>query len=356
MPCGDAGEQGNRAPRQRATFPELAQGPGRHLHHPGVGVVEAGEDQRRRCLAGNGPGGGHLARPAPDPGGGVGQAGGELADGEGAHPGEGGEGGGPHAGVVVGEAVPGGGGVAAVAGERHPSAGGAVGYVARIAHDAHVSTPTPSVTAAPSKRQQRAAATADQLLAAAREVFEARGYVATTVAAITEAATTAHGTFYLYFRNKEDVFGKVMAQVADDLYREAKAPRSGDAYHTLEVATRGYLEAYSAHRGLWRCLIEGTHQSPAIAQMWLGVRRPFIERVQRNLERLLAAGRIRPMDTRLAAEALGSMVEWTSFCHVELGEPPGASPTLEELAHTLTDLWFNAVYGRQTPDSSGASG
>ena len=51
------------------------------------------------------------------------------------------------------------------------------------------------------KRRQRAAATADQLLAAARETFEARGYQATTVGAITEAANTAHGTFYRSFKN-----------------------------------------------------------------------------------------------------------------------------------------------------------
>jgi AcrR family transcriptional regulator len=204
------------------------------------------------------------------------------------------------------------------------------------------------VTDAASKRQQRAAATAEQLLAAAREVFESKGYMATTVGAITEAANTAHGTFYLYFKNKEDVFAKVMAQVADDLYREARAPWAGDPYEALELATRGYLEVFSSHRGLWRCLMEGMHQSPALGEMWLASRRPFVDRIQRNLERLAAAGSIRQLDPRLAAAALGSMVEWTSFCYVELGEPAGTA-SLEELAHTLTDLWFNAVYGREGP-------
>ncbi|MHB8464508.1 MAG: TetR/AcrR family transcriptional regulator [Acidimicrobiales bacterium] len=202
---------------------------------------------------------------------------------------------------------------------------------------------------ASSKRQERAAATADQLLVAAREVFETKGYVAATVGAITDAANTAHGTFYLYFKNKEDAFAKVMAQVADDLYREARAPWAGDPYETLAVATRGYLESFSAHKGLWRCLIEGMHQSPALGEMWLAVRRTFVDRIQRNLERLSDAGKIRPMDTRLAAASLGSMVEWATFCYVELGEPAADATSLEALAQTLTDLWFNAVYGRETP-------
>lgn len=202
------------------------------------------------------------------------------------------------------------------------------------------------MTDAQSKRQQRAAATAEQLLVAAREVFETRGYAATTVGAITEAANTAHGTFYLYFKNKEDIFNKVMADVGDDLFQQARAPWAGDPYEALLIATRGYLDVFSAHRGLWRCLFEGMHQSPTIGALWVSGRRSFVERIQRNLERLLERGAIRPMDPALAAEALGAMVEWTAFCFVELGEPAGTTATTEQLAATLTDLWFHAVYGR----------
>jgi len=203
------------------------------------------------------------------------------------------------------------------------------------------------MTDAQTKRQLRAAATAEQLLAAAREVFETRGYAATTVGAITELANTAHGTFYLHFKNKEDVFSKVMVQVTDDLYRHARAPWAEDPYEALEIATHGYLEVYSAHRGLWRCLLEGMLRSQALEQLWLEVRRPFIARIQHHLERLQAAGTIRDLDVGLAAAALGSMVEWTAFCTVELGEPAGRPVSLDDLAHSLTDLWFNAVYGRE---------
>jgi AcrR family transcriptional regulator len=195
-----------------------------------------------------------------------------------------------------------------------------------------------------SKRQQKAAATAEQLVNAAREVFETKGYQGSTVGAITEAANCAHGTFYLYFRNKEDVFAKVMAQVTKEMYEEARAPWEGDPYQALYSATRGYLEVYRAHKGLWRCLLEGMHQSKAVEDMWLDLRRPFVERIARNLTRLGDAGAIRPLNANLAAHSLGSMVEWTSFAHFELNEPPAEDVTLDELALTLTDLWFHAVY------------
>ncbi len=63
----------------------------------------------------------------------------------------------------------------------------------------------------------------------------------------------------------------------------------------------------------------------------------------------MESGEIRAMNPTLAAAALGSMVEWTTFCYVELGEPAGPEATLDELAVTLTDLWFNAVYGKLGP-------
>jgi AcrR family transcriptional regulator len=195
-----------------------------------------------------------------------------------------------------------------------------------------------------SKRQQRAAATADQLLAAAREVFESKGYQATTVGAITKAANTAHGTFYLYFKNKEDAFAKVMAQVSEEMYREASAPWAGDPRETLAQATRGFLAVFEAHRGLWRCLLEGMHQSKAIEEMWLELRKPFIDRIARNLDRSVHTGLARPMNTNLAAYALGSMAEWMAFTHFELEMPGPSEATPDDIADVLTDLWYHAVY------------
>lgn len=194
------------------------------------------------------------------------------------------------------------------------------------------------------KRQERAAATAEQLLTAARVVFETKGYQATTVGAITKAANTAHGTFYLYFKNKEDAFAKVMASVVSEMFQQAGAPWTDDARETLDRATRSFFVVFQAHRGLWRCLLEGMHQSKAIEEMWLELRRPFIDRIARNLERSVAAGVARPMNTEVAAHALVAMTEWTAFAHFELGAPGPEKATADELADTVTDLWYHAVY------------
>jgi AcrR family transcriptional regulator len=52
---------------------------------------------------------------------------------------------------------------------------------------------------------------------AGMRVFAERGYHQSRVDDIVRAARTSHGTFYLYFANKEDLFRALAAEVADQM-------------------------------------------------------------------------------------------------------------------------------------------
>ena len=54
-------------------------------------------------------------------------------------------------------------------------------------------------------------------------MFVRRGYHAARVDDIVKAADTSHGTFYLYFSDKEDLFRALTADVADDLAAVARS-------------------------------------------------------------------------------------------------------------------------------------
>ncbi len=56
-----------------------------------------------------------------------------------------------------------------------------------------------------------------RLLDAAIDVFAERGYHAARVDDIVKAAATSHGTFYLYFANKEELFTALAAEVAEQM-------------------------------------------------------------------------------------------------------------------------------------------
>lgn len=181
-------------------------------------------------------------------------------------------------------------------------------------------------------------------------MFEERGYQSTSVGAITDRADTAHGTFYLYFKNKEDAFCQVIeAVILDELATAAMLPEDVEPREGLELVIRGFLSAYGPHIGLWRAVLEGMLQSARIQELWLELRRTFIHRLAGVLEEECKRGLTRPMDPLMSAHALGSMTEWFAFAHFELNEPPGAEeldPGNDHAVAVLVDLWYHAIYGQ----------
>ncbi|MGQ0824976.1 MAG: TetR/AcrR family transcriptional regulator [Actinomycetota bacterium] len=96
----------------------------------------------------------------------------------------------------------------------------------------------PSPTREPALREgrerelrARGQRTMRKLLDAGVEVFAHRGYHAARVDDIVKLARTSHGTFYLYFANKEDLFRALMTEAAHEmqLLAESLAPLGAGA-------------------------------------------------------------------------------------------------------------------------------
>ncbi len=88
-----------------------------------------------------------------------------------------------------------------------------------------------------------------KLLDAAMVAFDRRGYHATRVNDVVELAKTSHGTFYLYFSNKEDLLRALVAEAAAEteaLY-ESLATVGADG-ETGWQELRDWMGQYSA---LW---------------------------------------------------------------------------------------------------------
>jgi AcrR family transcriptional regulator len=127
---------------------------------------------------------------------------------------------------------------------------------------ARVSTPSPNgpnrsglpldadaVGAPASKRILRSQGrrTMRKLLDAAMIAFDKRGYHATRVNDVVEIAKTSHGTFYLYFSNKEDLLRALVTEAAGEVQKLYDAlsmlPAQGGAPQWEDV--HGWIRAYS---------------------------------------------------------------------------------------------------------------
>jgi len=196
------------------------------------------------------------------------------------------------------------------------------------------------------KRQERAAATQSQLLEAARRVFAERGYQATSVAAITDAASTAHGTFYLYFRNKEDVFAQLMATAMDELYSHTLTELDPETHLYDPAVARdrvaGFLQVAVSQGKIWRALLEAILVSPALAASWLELRAVFHQGLADRLAIYQSRGEFRDLDPSLVAQTLAGMLEWHVFTSVSFGVP-GPLEASDKVIDTIADLWASAV-------------
>ena len=75
------------------------------------------------------------------------------------------------------------------------------------------------------KRERTKTANREAILAAAREVFTKLGYGATTVRDIIRATDLASGTFYNYFKSKEEVFQAIQDENALRVRTRLRAER-----------------------------------------------------------------------------------------------------------------------------------
>jgi AcrR family transcriptional regulator len=95
------------------------------------------------------------------------------------------------------------------------------------------------------KQAERRAATTEAILKAGRRLFGERGFAATTIDDIAEAARVAKGAVYHHFATKEAVFEAVFDQVSHDLVLEVdRAARTEkDVLAAMVAGTQHYFAA-----------------------------------------------------------------------------------------------------------------
>jgi AcrR family transcriptional regulator len=97
-----------------------------------------------------------------------------------------------------------------------------------------------------------------RLLDAGLRVFARRGYHAARVDDIVRAARTSHGTFYLYFSNKEDLFKALLKDALHDMeivagdFPVVTSDETG--LSVLRQWVRKFFRAYAAHATVIRIL------------------------------------------------------------------------------------------------------
>jgi AcrR family transcriptional regulator len=96
-------------------------------------------------------------------------------------------------------------------------------------------------------RREQSTATRDALLRAARELFVELGYAGTATEEIVQRAGLTRGALYHQFRDKEDLFRAVYADVEREFteriaHRMRSLRTDGDAWHEFRAGVQAYLD------------------------------------------------------------------------------------------------------------------
>ena len=133
------------------------------------------------------------------------------------------------------------------------------------------------------------------------------GYEKTTIAAITRPANLGFGTFYLYFRGKEDI---LRALVDDAVQRHiaalaevAHSAPSGTA--AIQRVIARYVDAAIEHRDLFKIMFEhgGERREPLRR-----VHQALVPAVEDAIAQGVRDGEFRHVNPALAARAIAGMV------------------------------------------------
>jgi AcrR family transcriptional regulator len=175
-----------------------------------------------------------------------------------------------------------------------------------------------------------------ELLDAARGLFLARGYAATSVSAIVSAAGVAQGTFYLYFANKGQVLVHLRAEILRDLLTALEAglapTRRGEVADVRIV--RGITrihEVVARHRALVRVLHEAS-SSDELQRVWIEGRATLSRPLAALIEDGRRDGSFRVDDATMTAHLALSLFDDLLYEAFEFGAPADPATTL---AHAL---------------------
>jgi AcrR family transcriptional regulator len=170
----------------------------------------------------------------------------------------------------------------------------------------------------------------NKLAIAALHLFARYGYHATSVRMITKGAHTSVGTFYAYFRAKDDLVAfvfQLFAETSARVLRAAISSTNAAPAQQLHAATRDLVLLLTLNPDIARILIA---QSSGLDARLEKLRRGVIANHAQFFEQLLAKYEPTPSDCSVAARCcLGSVYE---SVHHWLELPPDQRPTPQTLA------------------------
>ena len=185
----------------------------------------------------------------------------------------------------------------------------------------------------PKRRIERAAQARErrreELLAAATRIFAKKGYRAASVSDVIKAAGVARGTFYLYFRSKQDILFAVIDHLREQQKTFINQLSQQEAQQTdadpRELARRGFvswLRFYDQRRDALRILLrEANLIDAALEHKRAEVRGGVVGYLSKRIRRLQGEGVYQEkLSPEVVSHFLIGMVDEIALSYLQKGK------------------------------------
>jgi AcrR family transcriptional regulator len=223
---------------------------------------------------------------------------------------------------------------------------------ARAHREPATSEPEVAVGEPASKRALRSQGreTMRRLLDAAMEAIDERGYHSTRVKDVVDIANTSHGTFYLYFSNKEDLVRALTIEATSEASRlygavtEAGNALDIESWDNLRQWIGDYSALWSRYAPLFRSWIDLATVDRAVVDQ---TRTMVAAHIDAMASRISSSGPTGDLDPGVAGLAVIAMLDRFHLMSEFMGTPvdDAALDTLTTMVHRAL---FPAVNGRHS--------
>ncbi|MBI5601959.1 MAG: TetR family transcriptional regulator [Deltaproteobacteria bacterium] len=175
-----------------------------------------------------------------------------------------------------------------------------------------------------------------EIISSAIELFLQKGYANTSIADIAHQARMSKETFYLHFKNKEELFMECADRIFHDMYNNVwqEIKDEEDRLRRIEKLGKGFYTSYPKWiemMNLVRGLAVGENQ--AFKDKFKALLRQMIHPMVREIEYLQKQGRFRrDIDPQLAGYYLMGIGEYGAYL-ANQGTAPAEPDKIREMAN-----------------------
>jgi AcrR family transcriptional regulator len=178
----------------------------------------------------------------------------------------------------------------------------------------------------------------DAILSAAEVIFARRDYHEVQMDDVVEASGVGKGTLYRYFPSKQALYFAVIFEGTERLRRELEAAVATDEPPARKVRriVHRTLTYFWDRRFFFSLIHRNEHKLDGEAREWARYREGLSRVIRETLQAAMAAGQVRRIDARIAAEMLLGMMRGVNRYRTEQDH-------LEPLVSLVVDVFMRGV-------------